>query len=225
MARVRVKICGITGVEDARVAARAGADAIGLIFADSPRQVTPAEATRIVAALPPWVSAVGVFVNEDVRRVAEIARRARLSVVQLHGDESPDDVRAIAEEFKVIRAFRVGKLADLEATLDYLEACRPDAVLIDARSEKAYGGTGETAPWDLVVAAREAMWPLVLGGGLTPENVAEAIRTVGPFGVEGNSGVEIEPGRKDPERVRAFIEAARRMDIHYPENGESEHEQ
>ena len=222
MGRVRVKICGITTPEDARMVAEAGADAVGVVFADSARQVTVSQAARIVAALPPWVTAVGVFVNATAEAIAEAAREAGLGAVQLHGDESPGEVNDAARQAKVIKAFRIGSERDLAEARDALGQCRPHACLVDARVEGRYGGTGEKAPWDLVATVCKEFWPLILSGGLAPDNVAEAIRTVRPFGVEASSGVERSPGRKDPDMVRAFVEQAIRMDVEFPQVGDAE---
>ncbi len=213
MGRVRVKICGITNATDALTAVDAGADAIGLIFAKSPRQVTVARAREIVAGLPAWVSAVGVFVNSPADEVLQVAADVRLDAVQLHGDEPAAVANAIAARYKLIRAFRIAGPADLDEGREYLRQCRPAACLIDAKVSGAYGGTGHRAPWQLVAEAREEFWPLILGGGLTPDNVAAAIDTVQPYGVEASSGVESEPGRKDHQAVRAFIDAASRKRI------------
>ena len=222
MGRVRVKICGITTPEDARLVVEAGADAVGLVFADSPRQVTADQAARIVAVLPPWVTAVGVFVNATPEVIDATARQARLGAVQLHGDESADEVNRAAQRAKVIKAFRIGSAGDLAAVREMLGRCRPHACLVDARVEGRYGGTGEKAPWDLVAAAREALWPLILSGGLGPEDVADAIRTVRPFGVDTSSGVERSPGRKDPDLVRQFVEQALSVSVEYPQMGDTE---
>ena len=221
MGRVRVKICGITRPEDALVAVEAGADAIGLVFAESPRRVTVERAAEIVRVLPPWVTAVGVFVNASAEMVAETVRQVGLGAVQLHGDESPEMVAKLMQGetcprqawawhpgVKIIKSFRVGGEADVVAALEFVAAGRPSGCLVDARVEGSYGGTGRTAPWAVAAGAREALWPLFLGGGLRPENVAEAIRAVRPFGVDTSSGVESEPGRKDPRRVREFVKAA-----------------
>jgi phosphoribosylanthranilate isomerase len=223
LGRVRVKICGVTRPADALHAARAGADAIGMIFADSPRRITPEQAAEITGVLPPWVTAVGVFVNAELSVIIDTVHAARLTAVQLHGDESPEQMIEVARQVAVLKAFRVAGPTDIDAALEWLTRGRPNGCLVDSRVEGVYGGTGHTAPWDLVATHRDALWPLVLGGGLTPENVAEAIGIVQPFGVEASSGVEAgEPGRKDPERVRRFIEMARGTTIRYPDSGENE---
>lgn len=213
--RIRVKICGMTRPEAARAAADAGADAIGLIFAESPRRVAPALAAEIVRSLPPWVSPVGVFVDASAEEVRAVADEAGLVAVQLHGDEPPAMPGAMGR-LKVLKAFRLGAEADVDAALAWLaDAARagrsPDAVLVDARvTGGPKGGTGRVADWALAARLRQATaLPLVLAGGLGPENVADAIRAVHPWGVEGNSGVESAPGRKDPDKVRAFMQAVR----------------
>jgi len=223
MARVRVKICGITTPDDARLAAEAGADAIGLIFTDSPRQVTLGQAAHIVAALPPWVTAVGVFVDQTPQDILQIARQLSLGAIQFHGDEMPCVLADVAPEFKVIKAFRVAAENDLADALDYIAQCRPHAALIDSRVDGLRGGTGQPAPWHLLPGVREKFWPLILGGGLNPDNVAEAIRLVQPYAVESCSGVERTPGQKDPDLVRNFVSAAQSISIQYPSIGD-EHE-
>jgi len=214
--RVRVKICGITRPEWARAAAEAGADAIGLVFAESPRRLTVDGAVRIVQALPPWVSPVGVFVDESPATIRQVAAEAGLAAVQLHGDEPPE---ALAElgRLKVVKAVRIASADDLEAARRWRrEAERlgrtPEAYLVDARvAGGPRGGTGRQADWTL--AARmiaEGFWPLILAGGLAPDNVAAAIAAVRPWGVDGSSGLETEPGVKSPEKITEFVEAVRR---------------
>ncbi len=216
MVRVRVKICGITRPEWAVAAAEAGADAIGLVFAESPRRVSPLEASRIVAALPPWVAPVGVFVDEPPARLLLVAASAGLATIQLQGDEPPDVPSKLAP-LKVVKALRIGVPADVEAARRWRAAAEqfwrvPDAYLVDASVPGgAKGGTGERADWRL--AARmvaEGFWPLILAGGLGPENVAEAIAVVRPWGVDASSALEIEPGVKSPELIRAFVQAVRK---------------
>jgi phosphoribosylanthranilate isomerase len=210
-----VKICGITRPEWAMAAADAGADAIGLVFADSPRQVTQDEAAEIVRALPPWVAPVGVFVDEPAASICEIAERVGLDAAQLHGDEPPE-ILAGLEGLKVVKVFRISSEADVEAARTWREAAerlgaKPYAYLVDAKvTEGPKGGTGRPADWDLAARlALEGFRPLILSGGLSADNVAEAIRHVRPWGVDASSGLETAPGRKDPDRIRAFIEAVR----------------
>lgn len=209
----RVKICGITSIEDARVAVAAGASALGFVFAESPRRVSPETAAAIVRTLPPFVSTVGVLVDQDPRPILAVCP---LDVIQFHGHETPETVAAVTG-VRRIKAFRVRTTADLDALAGYHGVV--DGLLLDAYSEHAAGGTGRTFPWAL---AREAVArglaagadgrgvgpPLILAGGLTPENVAAAIRETAPYAVDVSSGVEAAPGRKDAAKVAAFIMAA-----------------
>jgi len=214
-----VKICGIRRPEWARAAADAGADFIGLVFAESPRRVTLEQAAAVVRALPRGVEPVGVFVDEPAEAVRGIAERVGLETVQLHGDEPPG-MLADLEGLKVIKVFRVGGEADAEAARAWREAAerlgaQPYAYLVDARVEGGpKGGTGRPADWDLAARlALEGVEPLILSGGLSSDNVAEAIRHVRPWGVDASSGLETAPGRKDPDKIRAFIEAARAANV------------
>ena len=214
--RIRVKICGITRPEWAVAAAEAGADAIGLVFAGSPRRVSVAEASRIIRALPPWVAPVGVFVDDDPMRVRAMAALG-LTAVQLHGDEPPESLAELGN-LKVIKALRIGSEEDVAAALEWKNESErlgrvADAYLVDARLPAGgpKGGSGHKADWRL--AARmilEGLRPLILAGGLGPENVAEAIAAVRPWGVDGSSGLETAPGEKSPEKIRAFVEAVRK---------------
>lgn len=207
--RVRVKICGVTAPAVAEAAAAAGADAVGLVFAESRRRVTVAQAGQIAAALPPFVAAVGVFVDAPVEEVLALAHGIPLDVVQLHGEEPPEEVAVLrAQGLRVVKALRVGDRLDPEDLERYRGAT---AVLLDARAAGAAGGTGRPFAWGLVRGLSERM-PLVLSGGLTPENVTEALEIVRPYAVDVSSGVETD-GRKDPEKIRAFIEAVRRWEF------------
>ncbi len=211
----RIKICGITRVEDALAAAEAGADAIGLnFFAQSPRYIDLATARTIVQSVPPRTAKVGVFVNESSQRIIQIVDQLALDFVQLHGDEPPDQLAALAPR-QVIRAFRMS--GDYEPLLTYLRTCHelgcpPTAVLIDAYKLGIYGGTGKTANWGKVHEFQQHAGnvPVVLSGGLSPENVAEAIERARPAAVDVASGVEVAPGRKDAARIGRFVDAARR---------------
>lgn len=215
-----VKLCGIRDVETARLAAECGADAIGLnFFARSPRYVAPEMARQIVEVLPPSVEAIGLFVNADVEQIESIAESCGLTTIQLHGDEPPAFVASLKERLpaaRVMRAFRVGEEGCGEVA-EYLASCgrlgaMPWRCLIDARVSGSYGGTGATAPWEIVALEyRSGEWPpLVLAGGLEAENVAAAIERVKPWGVDVSSGIESSPGVKNPERMRAFVRGAKR---------------
>jgi len=201
---VTVKICGITNVEDALVAVEAGADALGFIFyEESPRFVTTETAAAIIQQLPRPVARVGVFVNATVEAVLEAMSRCHLSLLQFHGDESPEFCLQFG--LMSLKAFRVRD----ESVFQELQRYPTDAWLLDAFSPAGLGGTGETFNWDLAIQANQLGRPIFLAGGLTPENVAEAVARVRPFGVDVSSGVEVAPGRKDHAKVRAFIQAAR----------------
>ena len=201
---VTVNICGITNVEDALAAVAAGADAIGLMFFEkSPRFVTLDTAAAISYALPPQIVRVGVFVNPSESDVTEAIAVCGLTILQFHGDEAPE----FCAQFPLMtmKAFRVKDAESLQALAEY----RTDAWLLDAYSPAALGGTGERFNWDLAIEAQKLGRPIFLAGGLTPENVAEAVRRVQPFGVDVSSGVESAPGKKDAAKVRAFIAAAK----------------
>ncbi|MFQ5806668.1 MAG: phosphoribosylanthranilate isomerase [Phycisphaerae bacterium] len=198
----RVKICGITSLDDALVAVEAGADALGLIFADSPRKVSPSTVERIVAALPPMVSAVGVFVNGRVEDVTAIARGVGLDAVQLHGEESPADCERMP--CRVIKRFNILENDTPDSLRERMQQYRVAAYLLDPGA-----GSGRAFDWQI---ARGLPGPLIVSGGLNPHNVGAAIRALRPFAVDVSSGVEREPGRKDPEKVRAFVQAVRRAD-------------
>ena len=211
----RVKICGITNVDDARVVAQAGADAVGLNFyPKSPRYVTAEKARQIVDALPERIVKVGLFVNAAAEEICQTFDRLGLDLIQLHGDEPPEffgELRGRA----AMRAFRLGE-SGVDRMCRYLDdcrrlACEPRLVLVDACVEGAYGGTGQLADWEALKAYPfdATPPPLVLAGGLKPDNVAEAIRAVCPAAVDTASGVESSPGRKDPVAVEAFVCAAR----------------
>jgi phosphoribosylanthranilate isomerase len=202
---VFTKVCGITNPGDAREAADAGADAIGLIFAESSRRVGVEEARQISIALPDGVLKVGVFVDADPEEVLRTAREVGLDLAQLHGDETPEAVAAIrGAGLPVMKAVRV-RNAEVLGTLESYEA---DLFLLDAWSARARGGTGETFDWEL---AKSVKWRdnIVVSGGLTPENVREAVEFFEPYGVDASSSLEERPGKKSGERVRRFVRAAK----------------
>ena len=200
-----VKICGITNAYDARVAAEAGADAVGFIFAASPRQVGVDEARSISVALPEDKIRVGVFVDEEPAEILRISQEVGLDLVQLHGDETPETVTDLRKAgVKVMKALRVRSAATLEA-IDEYEA---DLFLLDAYSARARGGTGERFDWGVAKSLR-GRDNIVVSGGLGPENVREAVEFFKPFGVDASSSLEDGPGRKNGELVRRFVLAAR----------------
>ena len=200
---VRVKICGITNLEDARVALDCGADALGFVFAKSPRKVSVKEVRAITRALGPWISTVGVFVNESPASIKKIVRASGLTAVQLHGNESSRGLAGYSP-LKVIKAFRVRSREDLRDLGNFTA----DAFLFDAKIDGQYGGTGKSFDWTLLKNFR-ARSPLILSGGLDPHNVRQAIRIVRPYGVDVSSGVEKSPGKKDHEKIRNFINHAK----------------
>jgi phosphoribosylanthranilate isomerase len=200
----RVKICGLTRVEDAMVAADAGADALGFVlYKESPRCITAEQAQDIISRVPPFVTTVGLFVNQPAHWVRVIAERCGVDTLQFQGDETPAYCEAFAQ--RSIKAIRVKDRASLEGMAEY----RVRAFVLDAYREGEYGGTGQTFDWDLAVAAK-THGRIILAGGLTPDNVAEAIRRVRPFAVDVSSGVEGSTrGVKDHGKIRAFIQAAK----------------
>jgi phosphoribosylanthranilate isomerase len=202
-----IKICGITSVEDALAAVAAGADALGFNFyKPSPRYVTPQTAREIVAQLPLSVLTVGVFVNEESpQAVRNIANEAGVTALQLHGDESPSYCRELTKDRYVIKTFAVVNDLDLEIVQDY----DVEAVMLDTKHNSLRGGTGRVFDWSIAREVNEAVPKLFLAGGLSPENIGEAIETVRPYAVDACSALEDTPGRKNHERMRAFVELAR----------------
>ena len=215
MQRVRVKIEGLRDPADAIKVAQMGADAIGMVFAESPRWVSPAQARAITDVLPPWVATVGVFVNSDADTINRVIERTRISCVQLHGDEAPDIVAAI--KAPCIKAFRIKDENWLAEVRSWLDACPArynlSAILLDAYNPSVRGGSGDQFNWDLVADARAAgalvgLDPIILAGGLDAGCVNKAIEVVKPWAVDVASGVEKSPGVKDFRKVADFIDAA-----------------
>ena len=202
--QTRVKICGITSIADGLDAAEAGADMIGLMFYDkSPRHIPLETAAEISRSLPPFVLRVGVFVNPVEALVSRAIAECGLGLLQFHGDEPSD----FCTQFGVM-SMKALRVRDAES-LRQLEQFRTDAFLLDACSKAGLGGTGEKFNWDLAVAAQKFGKPIFLAGGLTPENVADAVKQVRPFAVDVSSGVESAPGKKDAVKVREFIAAVK----------------
>jgi len=199
---VKVKICGITNEEDALLAVKLGADALGFIFAPSPRRITPQEAKRIIDILPPFIDRVGVFVNEEISRVKGIAQFCSLTTLQFHGDESPWYCSQFPQ--KVIKSFSVRNEIP-QRIFEY----RVDAYLLDTFCEKKRGGTGRAFNWEIARKVVELNFPLILSGGLTPHNVKDAVKKVRPYAVDVGSGVEDYPGKKSKEKLREFIQNAK----------------
>jgi phosphoribosylanthranilate isomerase len=201
---VKIKICGITNLADGKAAAEAGADAVGFVFSDdSPRCIPLETAEEIGAQLPPDLMRVGVFVNAPADFVATAIQRCGLTLAQFHGNETPEFCAQFGT--MTLKAFRVRDAA----SLDEIEAYRVDAILLDSFVPGQPGGTGASFNWNLAVEAKKFGKPIFLAGGLTPDNVAEAVRLAQPFGVDVSSGVEKAPGKKDLDKVRRFIAAVR----------------
>jgi phosphoribosylanthranilate isomerase len=208
---MKVKICGITNEADAVHAVAVGADALGFVlYRQSPRYIEPAVARAIIAGLPPFVLTVGVFVNEEAATVRRLMDECGLSLAQLHGDEPASYCRSLGRP--ALKALRLKDRGAFLALAELQGRANVRGFVVDAFSERAYGGTGQTADWTLAAEAARAA-PVLLAGGLTPLNVAEAIERVRPYGVDVSSGVEAQPGKKDPAKVKAFIEAVRLVSI------------
>jgi phosphoribosylanthranilate isomerase len=205
--RTRVKICGFTRPEDARVAVRLGADALGLVFyPPSPRHVDIAQAQAIVKALPPFVTVVGLFVDESPERVAEVLGQVRIDLLQFHGDENPDYCAAFQRPY--IKAVRMKPGTDLlQVASDYHTA---SGLLLDADNAAAKGGTGTAFDWAMIPA--NCPLPIILAGGLNPDNAGLALRQVRPFGLDVSSGVEAAKGIKDNNKMAAFLKEVQNFD-------------
>ena len=200
--QVKVKVCGMTSLKDALVAVEGGADAVGFIFyKKSPRSVTMKTVREIVLELPPFVDTVGVFVDETAEQVNKIADYCNLDIIQLHGDESPTFCKKIRR--KVIKAFRIKDMQSVKKISNF----QVSGFLLDTFSEKLHGGTGKVFDWNLALPAKK-FGPVIMAGGLTPNNVQQAVRQIRPYGVDVCSGVESEPGIKDHKKVRAFLKNA-----------------
>ncbi|MBC8001452.1 MAG: phosphoribosylanthranilate isomerase [Opitutaceae bacterium] len=201
---VLVKICGITNLPDAQMAAEAGADLLGFMFYEGSTRAIPIEAAaKIIKQLPPWVVKVGVFVNPTGEEVRQAVSACSLSMLQFHGEEPPE----FCTQFGIM-SIKAMSIRD-ETSIEALPAYHTEAWLLDSYVPGQKGGTGETFNWDLAVKARKLGRPIFLAGGLNPGNVADAVTQVRPYGVDVSSGVESAPGRKDPQKVRDFISAAK----------------
>jgi phosphoribosylanthranilate isomerase len=202
--KARIKICGITNLEDALAAVDFGTDAIGFVFfKNSPRFIPVDTAAAIIRKLPPFITTVGVFVNESPKTIKKVMGSARIDMVQLHGEEPPG-MCSIAS--RVIKAIRVKSLSSLDPLLDYKN--RVSAFLLDTFTENVFGGTGQIFNWDIAVEAKQ-FGRIILAGGLNPDNIADAVKRVRPYGVDVSSGVESGKGRKDHKKIQLFIERAK----------------
>ncbi len=201
-----IKICGITNIDDARAAIDAGADALGFNFyPPSPRYISPEDARELIEQLPDSVLTVGVFVNEGTESLKNIAARAGIAAVQLHGDESPRYSRELAASYEVIKVLAV---AD-DFNPQVAQAYEVQAIMLDTRHKTLRGGTGRAFDWSVASQVNQLVPKLFLAGGLSPENIEEAIELVRPFAVDACSALEDSPGRKNRQRMRAFVEKAR----------------
>ena len=211
--RIRVKICGMTRLADALCAVDAGVDALGFIFyARSPRAISAQAAAAITGQLPPFVDAVGVFVNEDLEQVVRIIRECRLAYAQLHGSESPEYCRELAERAapcRLLKAIRVGAQSTPDDVAPYQDVVH--GYLLDTYQKNAVGGTGETFDWTLIDRLQLTK-PFLLAGGLDVGNLRDALERVRPYGVDANSGLEDAPGQKNHHLIRQLIEAVRRFE-------------
>jgi len=207
MDNVAVKICGITDYEDASIAVELGAGALGFIFADSPRQITPQKARDIIRAMPPFVKTVGVFVDEGPAAIKEIIHYCGLDLVQLHGDESPDLCCELMPY--TIKALRIKDESSLRTSRIYQGKVR--ALLLDTYSKDKAGGTGKTFNWQLAIKIKKLGIPIILAGGLGPANIDGAVSTVRPYAVDVNSGVEERPGKKSHTLMKDLMEKVRRI--------------
>ncbi len=205
---IKIKICGITNKEDALWAVNLKVDALGFIFADSPRRVSPEIVQAIIELLPPFISSVGVFVNEDREKVKEIAENCGLTTLQFHGQESSSYCKEFKQ--KVVKTFRVKDKSVLEKAVQYQD--KVDGYLLDTYSPSKYGGTGKTFDWSIAKEIKEFGLPTILSGGLNSENIKEAISEVEPYAVDVSSGVEERPGKKSLEKLIDFVRIVRETD-------------
>ncbi len=207
-ARTRIKVCGITEFKDAETAVSYGADALGFIFVErSPRYIDPEKAREIIKKLPPFINTVGVFVDEEVVLLEEIAAFCKLSVLQLHGSESPSYCSEVSKP--VVKAYQVGTEAVKGVLDDYADVVH--GFLLDTFHNDLAGGTGMTFDWSLINKI-EPPGPIILAGGLNPENVGAAVKEVNPYAVDVNSGVEDAPGSKDMNKLQKFFQEVRKAD-------------
>ncbi|MDP8216545.1 MAG: phosphoribosylanthranilate isomerase [Candidatus Kaelpia imicola] len=201
---VRVKFCGITRSSDALAASRLGIHALGFIFVkETPRYISPDNAAEIVNVLSPMVMRVGIFMNPEISEVENIAGKCRLDIIQLHGEESSCLCSQIKESYRVIKTLRVKSRAVLDEIPKYKDAA--DAILLDTFSERAAGGTGESFNWEIARDARSFGLPIILSGGLNPNNIRDAVKEANPYAVDVSSGIEQSPGVKDQELMGRFI--------------------
>lgn len=203
---VKIKICGITNKIDAIEAVRLNVDMLGFVlYKKSARYVRPGTIIDIANELPPYIAKVGVFVDEDAGKVSDLARECSLDILQFHGDESPEYCLQFKGSYKIIKAFKIKDKQSLKNINDY----DADFYMLDTYSKWSKGGTGKSFDWNLIERF-EFLRPVILSGGLTPENVIEAIRSISPYGVDASSGLEASGGKKDPDLMKKFVENIRK---------------
>jgi phosphoribosylanthranilate isomerase len=203
-----VKICGITNIDDAQAAAAVGVDALGFNFYNlSPRYIAPQSAHLIIELIPDSLLTVGVFVNEDSDTVRRIAEESGIKALQLHGDETPEYCNELAADYYVIKTFSVSDTFDIQTTKAY----EVEAIMLDTKHNSLRGGTGRVFDWSVARRAASTIPKLFLAGGLSPENIENAIETVRPFAVDACSALEVRPGKKSEERIRVFVNTVRRV--------------
>ncbi|MCP4566604.1 MAG: phosphoribosylanthranilate isomerase [FCB group bacterium] len=201
----RIKICGITSLDDALTSIEFGADALGFVFADSPRQIDPETAHKIIRVLPPFIDTVGVFVDEKVDVIQQTANHCGLHSVQLHGNESPSYVQKLS--LPLIKAFRIRDISDVED----IKRFELTHFLLDTYDEHKSGGTGKSFDWEIALPAK-ALGEIILSGGLNSSNITDALESVKPYAVDVSSGVEKSPGIKDHRKIEEFIRKVRTWD-------------
>ena len=211
---MKVKVCGITEHDDAAMAVKLGVDALGFIFAPSPRRITPEMARHIIDTLPPFVKTVGVFVDEDLAVIRQIRSFCGLDMIQLHGNETPQFCRELMPF--AIKAIRVNDELSLTMLKPYVGHVR--AILLDTYEKGKMGGTGKAFDWSLALKAKGLGMPIVLSGGLNPSNIRKAISTVRPYAVDVNSGIEERPGKKSPLLMKELMETIDRIYAERPKN-------
>ena len=212
----RIKICGITNLDDGLEAIAAGVDALGFVFVpNTPRYITPSQAKLVIKQLPPFITNVGLFVDSEIDEIEDIVNHCKLDAVQLHGNESPEMCSQISLQTKVIKSFHVKK--ELQVLRNEIENYRVDAYLLDTFIKGKAGGTGQTFDWRIAEGLSQR---IILAGGLTPNNIGTAIAQLQPYGVDVSSGVEKSPGKKDTNKIHSFVRQVRKANLIIEKNAE-----
>ena len=212
----RIKICGITNLDDGLEAIAAGVDALGFVFVpNTPRYITPSQAKLVIKQLPPFITNVGLFVDNEIGEIEDIVNHCKLDAVQLHGNESPEMCSQISLQTKVIKSFHVKK--ELQVLRNEIANYRVDAYLLDTFIKGKAGGTGQTFDWRIAEGLSQR---IILAGGLTPDNIGTAIAQLQPYGVDVSSGVEKSPGKKDTNKIHSFVRQVRKANLIIEKNAE-----